>query len=151
MNSEPLGDRRGVLEPSSSELAATSERRRRLRRGRSGELAAVLLMLAKGYRPLARRVRTPWGEIDLICRRGKRLAFVEVKRRASLADAQAAITSAQLQRVARAAAAWVARRPHLAECEQGIDVVLVVPWRRPVHVANAHEPSGASRHPGSRR
>jgi putative endonuclease len=55
---------------------AARERRARLRRGASGELVAAGLLLAKGYRILARRHRTPYGEIDIIAVRRKRIAFV---------------------------------------------------------------------------
>ena len=57
----------------------------RYRRGRLSEWLAAAALLAKGYRILGRRVRTPYGEIDLIAVRGRRLAFVEVKRRATRA------------------------------------------------------------------
>jgi putative endonuclease len=78
------------------------ERRRRLGRGRWGELTACALLLAKGYRILARRHVTPYGEGDIMAARWDRLAFVEVKRRASLADAEAALAPAQGIRIARA-------------------------------------------------
>ena len=41
------------------------ERRRRLGRGRWGELIASVLLTAKGYRILARRHVTPYGEVDI--------------------------------------------------------------------------------------
>ncbi len=63
-----------------------TERRRRYRRGWVSEHLAAVFLMAKGYRVLARRQKTPAGEIDLIAVRGRRLVFVEVKQRASLVE-----------------------------------------------------------------
>lgn len=135
-----------------------AERRLRLRRGAIGELAAAALLIAKGYRILARRHRTPFGEIDIIAiRRGwlhprgfmarradppngldhRRLAFVEVKRRATREEAEAAVRDLQAARIARAAEHWMARHPRYQQCEMGLDAILVVPGRLPQHLPNA--------------
>lgn len=116
---------------------ASDERRARLTRGRVGEFAALLLLLAKGYRPLARRQRTPYGEVDLIVVRGHRLAFVEVKRRRTRDDAEAALTPSQAGRIGRAADWWIARNPRYQDHDIGLDAVLVTPWRMPSHLPNA--------------
>ena len=116
---------------------ANPERIGRYRRGRVSEWLAAAVLLAKGYRILGRRVRTPYGEIDLIAVRGLRLAFVEVKRRATRLEGEAAITPRQAGRIARAAEFWVSRRPVYRDHEQGLDVVLVTPGRLPVHVPEA--------------
>ena len=73
---------------------ASSERLARYRRGRFSELVAAALLMAKGYRILAPPLRTPYGEIDSIAVRGRRLAFVEVKRRATRLEAEAALIAA---------------------------------------------------------
>ena len=113
------------------------ERIERYRRGWVSEWVAAAALLAKGYRLLGRRVRTPYGEIDLIAVRGQRLAFVEVKRRATRLEGEAAVTPRQAARIARAAEFWVSRNRTYADHEQGLDVVLVTPHRLPVHVQNA--------------
>lgn len=112
-------------------------RRRRERSGRIAELIAAVYLLAKGYRILARRHKTPLGEIDLIAVRGQRLAFVEVKQRASTDAAEAALTVRQAQRVARAAERWVWRHPKYRDHEIGLDAVLIVPGRLPRHARYA--------------
>ncbi len=112
------------------------ERRQRLKRGFAAEAMAAVLLMAKGYRILARRHRTPYGEIDIIAVRGKRLAFVEVKRRGSIAEAEAALTGGQARRIGDAAEHWIARRPRYQSHEIGLDAVLVVPGRWPRHMAN---------------
>src|SRR4029079_3874803 len=90
----------------------------------------------RGYRILGRRVRTPYGEIDLIAVRGRRLAFIEVKRPRRRLQAEAAITLRQAGRIARAAEFWVSRNPAYREHEQGLDTVLVLPGLLPLHVAD---------------
>ena len=119
------------------DTAKSPERIGRYRRGRMSEWLAAVAMMARGYRILGRRVRTPYGEIDLIAVRGRRLAFVEVKRRATRVEAEAAITPLQAGRIARAAEFWVSRNRAYREHEQGLDAVLVTPGRLPVHVADA--------------
>jgi hypothetical protein len=65
-----------------------SEKRiRAYRCGRFAEAIAALLLRAKGHRILARRYKTPVGEIDLVALKGRRLAFVEVKQRRTIDDA----------------------------------------------------------------
>jgi putative endonuclease len=108
----------------------------RLRRGRVSEMLAAAMLVAKGYLILGRRVKTRAGEIDVIALRGKRLAFVEVKRRASNEEAEAAITARQAARIRRAADHWLAHRPRYHNHEQGFDVILLVPGRWPRHIPN---------------
>jgi putative endonuclease len=104
--------------------------------------------MAKGYRILARRFRTPYGEIDLIAVRGRRLAFVEVKRRATRLEGEAAVTPRQAGRIARAAEFWVSRRPAYRDHERGLDVVFVMPGRLPVHIPEALQGiGGGQRYP----
>jgi len=126
-------------------VTASPERIERYRRGRLSEWVAAAALLAKGYRILARRTRTPYGEIDLIAVCGRRLAFVEVKRRATRLEGEAAITPRQAARIARAAEFWVSRNKAYRDHEQGLDVVFVTPNRLPVHVPDTLHltPAGA--------
>jgi putative endonuclease len=116
---------------------ASPERLGRYRRGRFSELVAAAVLTAKGYRILARRCRTPYGEIDLIAVRRRRLAFVEVKRRATRLEAEAAVSVRQAGRIAQAAEFWVSRNARYQDHERGLDVVFVVPRRLPVHLPDA--------------
>jgi putative endonuclease len=93
--------------------------------------------MAKGYRIRARRHRTPYGEIDLIATRWTRIAFVEVKYRPTLADAEASLTPHQATRIGQAADHWLARHPRFLEREIGLDAILIVPGRLPLHLPNA--------------
>lgn len=115
-------------------------RRRAYWRGRWAELLCRLRLRAQGYRILARRYRTPMGEIDIVARRGNTLAIIEVKARGTLAGAVAAVTPRQRARIARAAAAFVARHPDLATLDIRFDVMLVTPWGWPRHLSDAWRP-----------
>ena len=113
-----------------------SSRAEREARGRRGERLAAWYLRLKGWRILARRVKTPRGEIDLIARRGSVVAFVEVKWRASAAELDYAIDAYRLRRVLAAAEA-IGHRYARAGDQQRIDVVLLAPGRFPRHMANA--------------
>lgn len=112
-------------------------RRRAYGRGRRAETLAAWWLRLKGYRVLARGFRVAAGEIDLIARRGRLLALVEVKARPSLAEARAAILPRQRERIARAAEVFLQRHPGLAGLDLRFDVVLLAPGRRPRHLADA--------------
>jgi putative endonuclease len=116
--------------------SADPERQQRYRKGHVAEWLAAGLLIAKGYRILARRHRTRFGEIDLIAVRGRRIAFVEVKRRATRDEAFAALEGEQSRRVAAAAEAWMARNQAYMAFDWGFDAILIVPGRWPLHVVD---------------
>lgn len=107
--------------------------------GRLAETATAALLLLHGLRPLARRLRTPLGEIDLIARRGKLLVFVEVKLRRRQEDAAEAVTMRARKRTVAAARWWLAKHPAFARYTIRFDVVLWTPWSRPRHIVNAFD------------
>ncbi len=117
----------------------TAERRRSEALGRAAETATVLLYLCRGYRPLARRLRTPVGELDLLVARGHTLVAVEVKLRESAGDAALAITLRNRRRVLDATRWWLARHPDHARYTIRFDVVLWSPWTWPRRIAGAFE------------
>jgi putative endonuclease len=119
--------------------ARFSETRRRAayRRGTRAELLCLWQLRLKGYRILARRYRTPVGEVDLIVRRGGVLAAVEVKARDDFATAGEAIGARQRQRIARALMHFMGSRPDLAMLSPRFDVMLVAPRRLPRHLVDA--------------
>ncbi len=107
------------------------------RRGRFGERLGVLWLGLKGYRLLGRNLRTPFGEIDLLARRGRWLIAVEVKARNDMATARAAILPAQRDRLLRALAWLVSRRPDFKDLQPRCDALLIAPGHWPRHVLNA--------------
>lgn len=110
------------------------------RLGRWAEWRCVWRLRLCGYRVLARRLRTPAGEIDIVARRGALVAFVEVKARVNADAAAFALTEPQWRRIARAAELFVARRPALADCAIRFDAMLVTPRGWPTHIIDAWRP-----------
>ena len=113
------------------------------RHGHRSEAIAAWWLRLKLYRIVARRYRTAAGEIDLVVRRGRVLAFVEVKARGQLADAAEALGTRQQQRIARAAGQFLAARPDLARLEPRFDAVLIVRGTWPRHLPDAWRLDGA--------
>ena len=111
------------------------------RTGLSAESRAAAFLMAKGYRILARRFRTRYGEIDIVARRRNLLAFVEVKARASLDDAAYAVTPRQQARIIDAAQAWLMAHPEHADFELRFDAMLIAPRRLPRHLLAAFDAS----------
>ncbi|MEQ9169826.1 MAG: YraN family protein [Rhodospirillales bacterium] len=122
------------------ETPGTDGRRRAESRGRGAEMLAALLLILKGHRILARRARTPAGEIDLIARRGKTLVFAEVKARANLDAGTQALAPRQQARIARAAEAFVGTRPDLAGLDWRFDLIVAAGGWRLKHLKDAWRP-----------
>ena len=112
-------------------------RRGAWRRGRMAEALCALSLVLRGYRIVARRLRCPLGEIDIVARRGRVLAIVEVKARATRRAALEAVGARQRRRLIRATQWLVAGRTDLAALDIRFDVMLVVPWRVPEHLIGA--------------
>jgi putative endonuclease len=109
------------------------------RRGRRGETLAAWYLRLKGWRIVARRVKNARGEIDLVARRGRSVAFVEVKWRKSAAELGLAIDAHCLRRVAAAAEAAASRFVRTGD-DLRIDVLLLAPRSWPRHIVNAWQP-----------
>ena len=127
--------------PAAAPKVAAPERIAAFRTGLSAESRAAAYLMAKGYRILAKRFRTPYGEIDLVVRRRNLVAFVEVKARASLDEAAYAVTPRQQQRIIDAAQGWLMAHPEHAQFELRFDVVLVAPKSLPRHLLAAFDAS----------
>ena len=105
------------------------------RRGRRAERLAGWWLRLHGWQILANRARTAVGEIDLVARRGRVIAFIEVKARATHEDLAIAIDHRRLRRVARAAELLAPRYARNGE-DVRIDVMLIAPRRFPQHLKN---------------
>src|SRR3954451_6820694 len=99
--------------------------------GRRGEAWAALFLQAQGYRIVARRVKTPVGEIDLVARRGATTVFVEVKARSFSHQEADALMAVNRRRIVRAAEAWLTRHPALAGTPLRFDVIFLAPFAWP--------------------
>lgn len=120
---------------------ARIERQVAFRVGISAESRAAALLIAKGFRILARRWKSPLGEIDIVARRRRLLVFVEVKARENLDDAAWSVTGRQRARIIGAAEAWLAAHPDPNIQDIRFDAMLVAPGRVPKHIAAAFDAS----------
>ena len=104
-------------------------------RGRTAETVACWFLRLHGWHILARRARVPGGEVDVVARRGRIVAFVEVKARATSEAAAMAIDPWRLRRVVVAAERLASRYMRPGD-DVRIDAIFVVPFRWPQHLRN---------------
>jgi putative endonuclease len=121
--------------------APRPERVEAFRLGLSAESRAAMFLVAKAYRIVARRWKTPFGEVDIVARRRRALVFVEVKARATIDAAAEAVTGRSKSRIVDAAEFWLAQHPDDVTAEIRFDVILVAPGKIPRHIANAFDAS----------
>ncbi|WP_295003935.1 YraN family protein [uncultured Dechloromonas sp.] len=93
-------------------------------RGREAEERAARHLKRSGLQLVARNFRVRGGEIDLICRDGRRLVFVEVRQRSrnDFGGAAASITTGKQRHIILAARHYLAGKP---ECDCRFDCVLI--------------------------
>lgn len=120
-----------------SRTGATRARVRNHHNGVMAEYAAMLWLSLKGYRLVTMRYKTPVGEIDLVMRRGKTLAFIEVKARKQHDDAARAIHSQNQSRVIRASQYFLVNHAAYGDYQVRFDAVLVAWYRWPRHFRHA--------------
>ncbi len=95
--------------------------------GRAAETRALWHYRLRGYCVLDRNAWTGGNELDLVVRRGQKLAFVEVKAKGGgrFGDPFEMVTEEKQRRLRRAAEAWLALHPECAALEARFDVVAV--------------------------
>ncbi|SEQ22114.1 putative endonuclease [Devosia sp. YR412] len=111
------------------------------RGGHRGEALAAWYLRLKLYRIIARRYKTPVGEIDLIATRFGTLAFVEVKARSKAETEAMTLEGINQSRISRAAQYWLARHPRRSETQFRFDVIFLARGRWPRHISNAFDAS----------
>lgn len=94
-------------------------------KGLGAELLTMASLLCRGYRILAWRYKTKVGEIDVIARRGRTVAFIEVKTRATLDDALFSLTPQMRRRIAQAAKHYLAGHAGEKGLDHRFDLVAV--------------------------
>ncbi|MGQ3673327.1 YraN family protein [Xanthobacter sp. TB0136] len=122
--------------------ALTLKRRAAHRRGVAGEERAAMMLEAQGFTILARRLRTPAGEIDLIARRESLLIFCEVKLRDTLAHAAESLSLRQRQRIVAAAQAYLASTPLPDTLDMRFDAIVLARDGSGEHLPGAFECEG---------
>ena len=104
-------------------------------RGRGAETFACWYLRLHGWRILARRARVAGGEVDIVARRGRTLAFVEVKARSTEEAAALSLDAWRLRRVVAAAERLAPRYMRDGDAVR-VDAMFIVPGRWPRHLAN---------------
>lgn len=105
------------------------------------EIIAAWFLRLKGYRVLARRYKTPVGEIDLVAKRGRSIAFIEVKARQKIDDALAAVTPSMQSRIIRAAQYFMSRHTNYGDMALRFDLMAMAPPFYIRHLDNAWRPA----------
>lgn len=103
------------------------------RAGHAAEWSAAAWLIIKGYRILAFRLRTPGAEIDILAQKGGVLAVVEVKRRATAAAGETALSPDQRERLRLAGARLLRQRPGLRGLRLRLDTVTLASGKFPRH------------------
>ena len=106
------------------------------RKGHRAEWLAALSLILRGHRIVARRFKTPVGEIDLIARRGSLVLFIEVKARATHQLALDSVNRTAQLRITKAGNWWLSQQKDFHKVSWRFDVLTVVPWRWPRHYKN---------------
>lgn len=107
------------------------------KKGLWAETLACGYLLLKGYRIVARRFKTPLGEIDIVARRGKTVVFVEVKLRGTERTAAEAVHPRNQERVRQAAALYLQRHPGYTNMAIRFDAIVMTWGSWPRHITDA--------------
>lgn len=107
------------------------------RRGHFAEIWAALWLTMKGYRIVARRFKTPVGEIDLIAKKRDLAIFVEVKARRDSQIGVDAVTYQAQNRIRAASDIWLSRQKNYHILSQRYDIIVISPWQLPHHFIDA--------------
>ncbi len=116
---------------------AAHSRQRAERKGRNAELIARLWLMIKGYRILNTRFKTKVGEIDIIAKKGKTIAIVEVKARKLETTALESINTKQRRRIERSTELWLKKSGYIHTISPRFDIIAIVPKRFPIHIKDA--------------
>ncbi|GBR24582.1 YraN family protein [Kozakia baliensis] len=95
------------------------------RTGLAAEERAASLLVQEGWEILARRVRTPFGELDLIAANNEMLLMVEVKRRATLVDAAFSVSRRQAERLLAATDFILQTKPDWQREDTRFDILIL--------------------------
>lgn len=105
-------------------------------KGISAELCAQKILESKGFKILGKRIRTPYGEIDILAQKDSDLIAVEVKQRKTLSAAKACITTRQQHRILNSLLYIIPQRKEIFE-NYRIDVVCLDSVGRFEYIENA--------------
>lgn len=112
------------------------------RAGRMAEWTAALWLILKGYQILGFRLKATGAEIDILARKGRTLALIEVKRRVSFEAALDALGPDQRRRLIAAGQDLIRKRRAFAAFELRLDVIAFAPGRPPRHYRGLTDDGG---------
>ncbi|MEE9315371.1 MAG: YraN family protein [Rhizobiaceae bacterium] len=112
---------------------AVSKKLKAYRKGHCAETLAAIALTLKGYRVVAKRFKTPVGEVDLIARKKDLVVFVEVKARATEDAALNSISISAQKRISSAGEWWLSQQNDASSLSWRFDVMAVLPWQWPRH------------------
>lgn len=109
--------------------------------GRRAENLACLYLRLKGYRILERRFKVREGEVDIIARKGKVIAMVEVKQRATDIAAENSVTFENQSRLMDAAEIYINHQRDLrgTDFELRFDFLYVIGRWKVRHITSAFQ------------
>ena len=113
-----------------------TRRRKAYRLGHRAEFLAAWALRLKGYRIVAKRFKTPVGEVDLVARKKNLILFVEVKARRTEEAALHSISRTAQRRIESAGGWWLSKQADFSKLSWRCDVVAVTPRRWPLHFEN---------------
>lgn len=116
--------------------------RRAYASGLAAEALACAAVERDGWTIVGRRLRTPAGEVDAVAEKAGMIAFLEVKSRASLAMAAAALSLSQRRRLLAAAEILLVANPGWGQAGVRFDVVLVDPAGQVRRIVDAFRDDG---------
>ncbi|MBA4249679.1 MAG: hypothetical protein C0432_02785 [Candidatus Puniceispirillum sp.] len=105
--------------------------------GIKGEQLACQFFQNKGYKIIAQRYLCPFGEIDLVIKKGSKYTAIEVKYRKKFSQLHEAISKRKLQRIQQSFSFYLQEHKIISE-DIAIDVLLIYPPQRIIHVQNCH-------------
>jgi putative endonuclease len=111
------------------------------RTGLIAERIAVWCLRAKGYRILAQRYKTRYGEIDIVARHKDTIVFIEVKARKLKNDALESVTHKMKTRIERAALLYIAQHEYAQDMGVRFDFIALSPPFFFRHLDNAWRPA----------
>lgn len=87
--------------------------------GKKGEEIAASLLASKGFEVVCKNYKTKYGEIDIICKKGANLLFVEVKRRSgdNFGTPLESLPAKRVKRMSDAAMAFLSENPEFQESQ----------------------------------
>lgn len=100
------------------------------------EKIAMIFLRLKGYRILAWRYKTRFGEIDIVAKKNREIVVVEVKARKKDGNFEEILRSRQINRMMVAAQCFVSKNPRFYDHNVRFDFIFVNKFFWPKHYKN---------------